>query len=92
MLHDDVPFDFDERLTDPTGRVVRTAQGTVAAPRRKRRDAKEAQADSSLEDLLRKSIREVMEREIRKARTADDLSELLRLSLEDLKRRREVQL
>jgi hypothetical protein len=83
MLHDEVPFDFDERVIDPTGRIIRQS---APAPRPRRRRS-EPVVPQSLEELLKASIREVVEREIRKAQTESDLSELLRRSLEDVRRR-----
>jgi hypothetical protein len=90
---DDVPFDFDERLIDPTGRVVRTVAGVTATPapkprrdRRRRMDADHP--DLPLTELLKLSIREVLEREIREANDEDDLSRLLIASIEDIRRRR----
>lgn len=81
MLHDEVPFDFDERLTDPAGRIIR--QTPPRASRRRRGP----EMPQSLEELLKASIREVTEREIRKAQSEGELSDLLRLLLDDVKRR-----
>ena len=89
MLHnigDDVPFDFDERPTDPTGRPIRPV-----APKPRRRERKRApQADHvPLTELLTLSIREVTESQIRVAKDDDtDLARLLLASIEDVKRRK----
>lgn len=92
---DDVPFDFDiaERRIDPTGRVIRTAAGiaepSAPKPRRDRRRRMDADhPDLPLTELLKLSIREVLEREIREANDEDDLSRLLIASIEDIRRRR----
>lgn len=84
MPHNDAPFDFDERITAPDGRIIRQQTGR---PRRRRCSA--VAEMPSLEDLLRQSIREVTEREIRKAQNESDLSDLLRRMLEHMKRRAE---
>jgi len=92
---DDVPFDFPPREIDPAGRVVRTVDTVTpkAARPRRRRNAgmldDPADAALPLVELLRLSIREVTEREIRMAETEDDLCDLLRMSLEDIRRRRD---
>lgn len=88
---DDVPFDFDERLIDPTGRVVRTVAGVTTPPKPKRDRRRRIDAghpDLPLTELLKLAVREVMEREIREANDEDDLSRLLIASLEDIRRRR----
>lgn len=89
MPHNDDPFNFDEKFIDPSGRVVRTVQGTTTtpAPKPRRRRAAEPVEPPTLEELLRASIREVTEREIRKAESESDLSELLRRMLEEPARR-----
>jgi hypothetical protein len=87
MLHnigDDVPFDFDERPTDPTGRAIRPV-----APKPRRRERKQPQSDHvPLLELLTLSIREVTESQIRTVTDETDLARLLLASIEDVKRRK----
>jgi hypothetical protein len=85
MPHNDSPFDFEPKFIDPSGRVVRQAE---PRPSRRRRSA-EPEPPVTLEELLRCSIREVTEREIRRAKSENDLARLLQLSLEDVSRRQE---
>lgn len=83
-LNNDDPFGFEERAIDPAGRVIRQIPAASPAPRRRRRADAEPQ---SLDELLRASIREIVEREIRKVTTESELSELLRAMLESVERR-----
>jgi hypothetical protein len=85
---DDVPFDFDERPVDPTGRAIRTA---APKPRRERRKPAATAADRHvpLTELLTLSIREVTESQIRTvADDETDLARLLLASIEDVRRRK----
>jgi len=94
---DDVPFDFPPREIDPTGRVVRTVDTVTPKPSRPRRRRTAgtlddpADAGLPLVELLRLSIRAVTEREIQMAETEYDLCDLLRMSLEDIRRRKECE-
>ena len=98
----DSPFAFAEKSTDPTGRAVRPVVATAAVAaaasavpvvRRRRRRKGEAEPDAGrpveVAELLKRSIREVIERQIRTAATEEDLTALLLLSLDDVRRRRE---
>ena len=88
MQRNDSPFSFAERATDPTGRALAPAT-TTPAPRRRRSRATAAatQESADLEDLLRKAIREVTERQVRQARSVEELVALLALHVDDSRRR-----
>jgi hypothetical protein len=85
---DDVPFDFDERPVDPTGRAIR---GSVAPKPARRKRAARAEHDEHvpLLELLTLACREVSESQIRQvADDETDLAKLLLASIEDVKRRK----
>ena len=89
--NEDVPFDFPERLADPTGRVIRTvaANNVPVRPSRSRRRAVDPDDPGlPLTELLKLTIREVTEREIRAAQSETDLTRLLVLSIADIERRK----